>query len=681
MIADSYRRPVGRQRWVLAVAATVILLAAVVAAADIAVGLAHPTTAEAVDPWLPVGVVARTAPVVVGALLVVARPRNAVAWVLLVAGVCVVCLQAVRVAATAVLSSGVPAPAWVDDALPVAAMAPQIGFGVVYAWPAAVVLLFPDGGPTDRGSRALLATIAGAAVAIAVTTVVGEVETSAPFAGRPNPLFVASLETPAAAVFALAWLVLAGALTTVAVGVVRRMRGAHGSRRLELRWLLAAAVLPPVSLVACVLAFLGPVPMASVDLAVATAQLLVVGAVVVAVTRHGLYDIDRLLNRALVYAVLTPVLLAVFVVVTAAAGWVLGGGSRLATAVATAAAAAVFLPARAAVQRGVDRFAAPRKAAAAEELRAFADRVHRGDASPADVVGVLARVVDDPDLRVRFPIGGTWLGIDDEPVPPTRAPGRTSSPVRFAGTTVGVVDHSDRLTDDPELLRAALDGVTPTLAVARLQLDVRHQLRQVEASRERIVLAGLAERRRLERDLHDGAQQRLVALGIFLRRIQSTLPREAARTTGGLDAAVAEVAAAIRELRTIAAGVRPARLHEGLRAALDDLAGASPVPVLVDVPDRRLADEVEATAYFVACEAVTNAIKHADPSRVLVDGRMEPGELRLAVVDDGRGGAAPRPGGGGLVGMTDRARSAGGTVTITSPPGAGTRVELVLPCG
>jgi signal transduction histidine kinase len=201
----------------------------------------------------------------------------------------------------------------------------------------------------------------------------------------------------------------------------------------------------------------------------------------------------------------------------------------------------------------------------------------------------------------------------------------------------------------------------------------------VESSRARIAQAGYEERRRLERDLHDGAQQRLVTLGIVLRRIQRSLPREAKVLGPSFDAAVAEVAATIGDLRTIAAGVRPARLDEGLGAALEDLARAATVPVQVQASIERAPPDVEAAAYFIACEALTNALKHGSPSRVTVHTTRTEEALHLVVSDDGVGGAAPA-GGTGLAGMADRAAAQGGRLAVNSPAGGGTRIEVELPC-
>ena len=202
---------------------------------------------------------------------------------------------------------------------------------------------------------------------------------------------------------------------------------------------------------------------------------------------------------------------------------------------------------------------------------------------------------------------------------------------------LGVLLHDAALP--PDLVRAVVDAAAVTVELARLRVELRLQLAEVESSRARIAQAGYAERRRIERDLHDGAQQRLVTLGIVLRRIQRSLPRDAIAIDPALDAAVDEVTAAIADLRTIAAGVRPPRLDEGLGAALADLARGATVPVEVTATADRAPPEVEAAAYFVACEALTNALKHASPTRVVVETARENGVLRLLVADDGVGGA------------------------------------------
>jgi signal transduction histidine kinase len=328
------------------------------------------------------------------------------------------------------------------------------------------------------------------------------------------------------------------------------------------------------------------------------------------------------------------------------------------------------------VQNVVDRRFARARFEATRLLRDFLDEVREGRAEPEDVGSAVALALDDPTAEIifRLPETAGYADRNGHVLEALPDDGRARSVI---GRELGVLLHSPSIA--PDLLRGVLDAAAVPVELARLRVELRLQLAEVESSRARIAQAGYAERRRIERDLHDGAQQRLVTLGIVLRRLQRSLPREAQLLNPALDAAVDEVASAIADLRTIAAGVRPPRLDEGLAAALADLARGCAVPVDVVASPDRAPPEVEAAAYFVACEALTNAIKHASPTRVAVQTEREDGVLRLLVTDDGVGGAHAKAG-SGLPGMADRVAAHGGTLAIDSPPGAGTRIAVELPC-
>jgi signal transduction histidine kinase len=213
-----------------------------------------------------------------------------------------------------------------------------------------------------------------------------------------------------------------------------------------------------------------------------------------------------------------------------------------------------------------------------------------------------------------------------------------------------------------------------------LQAELRLQLAEVRASRTRIVTAGDEERRRLERDLHDGAQQRLLSLGLALRLVRSELGSGANGAAALLGEAEAELAAALEELRELAQGIHPTVLTEhGLGPALKTLAARSPMPVeLQHVRDERLPAPVEAAAYFVVSEALANAAKHARASAVSVSIVCEHGSLVVEIEDDGVGGAAPRTG-SGLAGLADRVHALEGVLTIESEAGGGTRLRAKIP--
>ena len=205
---------------------------------------------------------------------------------------------------------------------------------------------------------------------------------------------------------------------------------------------------------------------------------------------------------------------------------------------------------------------------------------------------------------------------------------------------------------------------------------------ELRASRARIVEAADAARRRLERDLHDGAQQRLVELGLDLRMARARLDDDPEQAHELLGAALGDLDDATRELRELARGIHPAALTEaGLRPALEALAARSTLPTrLVAVPDERFAAPVEATAYFTVAEGLTNAARSAGAQRVEIEATLMDGRLRVEVRDDGRGGADPA-GGSGLRGLADRAAALDGELALISPPGGGTALRLELPCG
>jgi signal transduction histidine kinase len=217
-------------------------------------------------------------------------------------------------------------------------------------------------------------------------------------------------------------------------------------------------------------------------------------------------------------------------------------------------------------------------------------------------------------------------------------------------------------------------------ANARLQGQVESQLEEVRASRARIVEAGDLERRRVERDLHDGAQQRLVALSLELRLARNALGDDAdPAVRSRLDRAAEEAQAALVELRDLAVGIHPLILTEsGLEAAVESLADRTPVQVTIDIGPERYASTVEGAAYFIIAEALTNVAKYAKAKTATVRAAGRGNELRIEVADDGIGGADPGSG-SGLRGLVDRLAALDGTMTIDSPLGGGTRISAQIP--
>ncbi len=255
---------------------------------------------------------------------------------------------------------------------------------------------------------------------------------------------------------------------------------------------------------------------------------------------------------------------------------------------------------------------------------------------------------------------------------------RIITPVGDPGAPLALLLHDRTLSNEPTLLLAAGSAARLALENARLHAQVKAQLDEVRASRARIVEAGDEARRRLERDLHDGAQQRLLAIGLALQILgQQALAGPAAPEI--VAEAQAELAAALSELRELAAGIHPAILtDQGLRPALLALAERCPALVTINGQDPgRLPPSVEAAAYFCVSEAVANTIKHARATSVEVTLCLEQERLLVTVADDGIGGATRD--GTGLHGLADRIATVDGTLSVQSPPGHGTRILAEIP--
>lgn len=302
-----------------------------------------------------------------------------------------------------------------------------------------------------------------------------------------------------------------------------------------------------------------------------------------------------------------------------------------------------------------------------------------GDLPADQIEPALAHALRDPGLRLAFPVAGHHLDTGGRPVTLPAHGGVTV--LGDPASPLAVLIHDRTLEEEPGLLDAAGAATRLALENARLQAEVRAQLAQVRASRARIVAAGDAARRRLERDLHDGAQQRLLTLGLLVRMLHGRLDGidEAARRLA--DEAAAEVRLTLAELRELARGIHPAILtDQGLRPALDQLVLRCGVPVTVtgDDPGRWPA-EVESTAYFVVSEALANVAKHARAGGAVVNLTHDGDLLVVTVSDDGVGGADPAAG-TGLTGLADRAAAVNGRFTLISPPGAGTDLRVELPC-
>jgi signal transduction histidine kinase len=295
----------------------------------------------------------------------------------------------------------------------------------------------------------------------------------------------------------------------------------------------------------------------------------------------------------------------------------------------------------------------------------------------------LAKTLGDPSLVVayRLPESLGYADADGRPVlvPPV-ARDRSTAMVESGGTEVAALVYDASLDDDPELVEAVRAAAGMALENERLHAETQAQLAEVQASRERIVAASDAERRRLERNLHDGAQQRLVALSMHLRMLHGRIQSDPATAEQLVSTASDQLAQSLEELRELARGIHPAVLNHGLAAALDSLAARCPVPTTVTYEgDGALSEPVELAAYFVASEALTNVAKYAQATSVRVRFSHTGRRAVIEVADDGVGGA-DEAGGSGLRGLADRVEALDGRLRVVSPPGAGTIVSAELPC-
>ncbi|MDA0181459.1 histidine kinase [Solirubrobacter phytolaccae] len=303
--------------------------------------------------------------------------------------------------------------------------------------------------------------------------------------------------------------------------------------------------------------------------------------------------------------------------------------------------------------------------------------IERLSLDPRGIRDALAIELSDPTLDVLYWVDGGYVHRDGRPAEATT---ETLTEIDHEGRRVGALTHSAALNEEPELLREAAAAAALALENQRLEVELRARLEALRASRARLVEAGDAERRRLGRDLHDGAQQRLVALMIELQLAREHFESDPANAKGLIDSAFANAQEAVHELRDLAAGIHPAVLSQrGLDAALESLASRSTVPVELESDlAERLPSPVETAAYFVVAEALTNVAKYAHATHAKVEVRRENGHAVIDIRDDGIGGADTSTG-SGLRGLSDRVGALDGALEIHSPTGAGTHIRAVIP--
>jgi signal transduction histidine kinase len=307
-----------------------------------------------------------------------------------------------------------------------------------------------------------------------------------------------------------------------------------------------------------------------------------------------------------------------------------------------------------------------------------------GRPEPTSIETALRRTLHDPQLRVGYRMVGTdrYVDVDGRDLPASDGLDTVSTRVDRGPHPLAVLVHDRALLDEPALIRAATAAVGLALDNERLTADLRARLAQLAVARDRVVSATEAERRRIERDLHDGVQQRLLSILMTLGLAGAVLRNGPERVGPLLAEARAGTQAVLDDLRALVHGIHPPVLTErGLAGAVKELVALSPTPVdaRIDVPPGVLRPEAESAAYYVVAEGLTNVSRHACADRVRMVVGVEQDALRIEITDDGRGGADPSAG-TGLNGLRQRVEHGGGTIRVDSPPSGGTRLVAVLPC-
>ena len=536
------------------------------------------------------------------------------------------------------------------------------------AWPLnlagllALMLVFPDGALSGPVWRAV-PWVFGAATVGMVAVQWGGRQVDGEVVGGPHGAWV-----PWVAVASLLTIGFSMVLAAASL-VVRYRRGTRRTRQ-QTRWLLLAGIVVVVLLAGgWVAEALGAsLNEAYIPFLVAIV-VLVPTAVGISIVRYDLFDVDRLLTGATAWLVTVVVSAAVFGGAVYGVSHAVSIGTGLTSGVAAFVTALTLLPLQRHIASFVGRVVDRDRHVAVAEVERFAADVRAGRRQPEEIEAVLRKVQDDPDLVVHLARpDGRWSTLDGESV--------AEPPDGFAIEAGGDVIARVSLGWDSARARRRIADVARAawvpLEVTRLRLVLREALTETEASRRRLVEASAAERRKLERDLHDGAQQRIVATGMRLRLLQEQLPADQAAE---VDAAVAELQGTVDELRRIAQGVRPILLDDGLAAALAAVQVSSPIPFDLTLGDLPVVSDLRAlTAYLVVTEAVANALKHARASRISVTVSARDDRLVVEVVDDGVGVPANAP----LTALRDRILSVGGTLGIRSTPGGGTTIQALV---
>jgi len=646
-------------------------------------------------------------------VLIVRRAANRIGWLLLGIGA----LLATEIVADGYGVTGIRHPGTLPAATLVGLFAEWL-FVPVFTTIIVTFLLFPDGRlPSPRWWPAAWVVAVAAVIAMtgfAITPRLVRIPAPGGAVQFPNPLGVASLGPVGSDLLlgTLTALSLASLplLAIVVAALVTRFRRGDRDVRQQVKWLafalavmIVAQLLGPLRDTASGGSAGGALVTAFAAVSAAVPLAVVPAIVTLAILKYRLYQIDVIINRTVKYGLLSVALIAVYVAIVVGIGTLAGYvGGPLLTVAAAVTIAVLFQPARNRAQLLANRLVYGPRATPYQVLADFAQDM-AGQPDPAATLDRMAALLAAATGATRLDV---WIRVGDQLRPQVTWPAGSSPvapvplaagdlpdfgaaravPVRHANELLGALTLVKR-PDEP--VSAADDGLLEQLASQaglvlrnlRLTAELRATIDDLKASRQRLVRAQDEERHRIERNLHDGAQQQLVALSVLLRLLQDSAedPGEVKHLTGQLKDGLR---AALEDLRALARGIYPPLLaDQGLRAALRAHADRVPVPVLVEADGiGRYGRDTEATAYFCILEALQNVAKYARASRASVQLACPDGHLEFTVADDGVGfDAATTTTGSGLQGMADRLAAAGGSLSIRSAPGTGTTINGRLP--
>ncbi len=641
------------------------------------------------DTWgyLPVfDVVVNMGVPAIGILITTRRPGNRLGWLFLVAGVVIGLSgfsQAWALYAIYVDPGSLPAPlffAWLSN----------------WLWPIPVCLLvflflwFPTGHlPSPRWRPAFWLAVTVLTVLLATSIVFATAAWSTPFIDVED--VSGPLVGPALVGFSITVILLPVSILAAVASLIVRFRRSAGEERLQLKWFVSAAALVAVTLTATL--FLNtPLTALLFDLAL----LCLYAAIGIAILRYRLYEIDVIIGKAVVYGLLAAFITVVYVLVVVVIGAAIGATEGL-SLVATAIVAIAFQPVRENARRTANRLVYGERATPYEVLSSFSERVGETYAGE-EILPRMARLLAEGTgatrstvwLRVGSEIrpAASWPANGGSPVPvrlehgglPAFPDGETGVPVRRGSELLGALTV-EKPVNEP--IRPHEEQLVADLAAqAGLVLENFRLIEDLRSSRKRLVEAQDEERRRLERNIHDGAQQQLVALAVKARLAAGMVGTDEEREREVLRQILDDAQETLEDLRDLARGIYPPVLADrGLPAALESQARKSPVPATVEADGLgRYPAEVEAAVYFCVLEALQNVAKYAEASHVRVLVREWEGSLDLSVMDDGRGfDRDTTPLGMGLQSMSDRLAALGGTFDVKSQPGHGTNVVGRIP--